>query len=354
VSQQQQQQQQQQLVPAGAFALQNGVGEAGAISGVGVRRMVGACVEMVSERASERARAHLGPMPSLLMVALMHLTTLAQRRTPPPPLHTHTQVEEILTQQPPPQRAMGLARSSGESVASGGGSVASASLVEAGRARVLQKEVAILRAKLQVRHETGTRGGAVGRRSTCNHGMCRHTHTDTDTERERERETNTDRHIHTHIYIYTPLKRQALRDVHGTLLNLLNSFEGRFRDERGLGFSESSTAFGIVEGAFPRGWHWYLSCAGRSSVVWMLTRSRHQTSGVPTPLQVGAPSRWPLRVEGEGPGGRHRTTTPTTWSAGAGGRRWRTTSPRSSAPRVGAQGAERGSRVATWWVAVFA
>ena len=53
------------------------------------------------------------------------------------------------------QQRSGLARSSGESVASaafggGGGSVASASLVEAGRARVLQKEVAILRGRLQV------------------------------------------------------------------------------------------------------------------------------------------------------------------------------------------------------------
>lgn len=56
------------------------------------------------------------------------------------------------------QQRSGLARSSGESVVSaaatggggGGGSVASASLVEAGRARVLQKEVAILRGRLQV------------------------------------------------------------------------------------------------------------------------------------------------------------------------------------------------------------
>ncbi len=110
--QQQQQQQQQQMA-----VHPNGPAEAalaGTATAVGARRMLGACVEMV---------------------------------------------EEILTAQQPQPRGAGrpgglLARSSGESVASSaGGSVASAPLVplvEAGRARVLQKEVAILRAKLQV------------------------------------------------------------------------------------------------------------------------------------------------------------------------------------------------------------
>lgn len=66
-------------------------------------------------------------------------------------------------QQQQQQQRSGLVRSSGESVASaaaggGGGSVASASLVEAGRARVLQKEVAILRGRLQVRCGVGWDG----------------------------------------------------------------------------------------------------------------------------------------------------------------------------------------------------
>lgn len=69
--------------------------------------------------------------------------------TRPPPGKKNKQVEDLVTHSAR-NKALLLARSSGDSVASGG-SVASASVVEAGRARVLKTEVAMLKAKLQVR-----------------------------------------------------------------------------------------------------------------------------------------------------------------------------------------------------------
>lgn len=220
-------QQQTMMIPA--------AGEVAAAGAIGARRMIGACVEMVRWLFCRIQRGKLNRSNP------PHKPQLT--RNPPPPQNNATlQVEEILTQQPlPAARSRGslLARSSGESVASAeGGGSASASLVEAGRVRVLQKEMAILKAKLQVRLRLVNETRWWGRRP------------------RRKRSTNpierqTTPTTITHTTMRSHIAHQAAREVQTAALEILSQYEGRFRDERGLDFAtsvSSSSALALVDG----------------------------------------------------------------------------------------------------------